>query len=219
MQFLRDIPLVKIDHKFLLHEGIVSDYLRLQQAASNAGISLDIVSSYRDVARQVHIWDQKWLGKRPLFDRAGKRLNPIALSSKEKLKAILVWSALPGASRHHWGTDMDVYDAPAVTATGNDLQLVVEEYQFGGPCHRLNQWLSDNIESHGFYRPYNADIGGVAMEPWHISHKTQSEACSALVTQDALAQLIKDLDIQGKSVILENMDWIYPQFVLNLGVT
>ncbi|MCZ8486094.1 D-alanyl-D-alanine carboxypeptidase family protein [Vibrio lentus] len=30
-------------------------------------------------------------------------------SEQQKLSAILRWSALPGASRHHWGCDFDVF--------------------------------------------------------------------------------------------------------------
>ena len=34
--------------------------------------------------------------------------------SASECDAILLWSALPGASRHHWGTDFDVFDRAAV---------------------------------------------------------------------------------------------------------
>ncbi len=33
-----------------------------------------------------------------------------ALSDLEKCKAMLRWSAVPGASRHHWGTEIDIFD-------------------------------------------------------------------------------------------------------------
>jgi len=38
------------------------------------------------------------------------------LRASEKIASILRWSALPGTSRHHWGTDLDIIDAKALTA-------------------------------------------------------------------------------------------------------
>ncbi len=39
------------------------------------------------------------------------------------MQAILRWSALPGASRHHWGTDIDVYDRGCSSGAAYALQL------------------------------------------------------------------------------------------------
>ena len=41
------------------------------------------------------------------------------LSPAERIEAILRWSALPGASRHHWGTDLDLIDAHAIQPGGH----------------------------------------------------------------------------------------------------
>ena len=38
------------------------------------------------------------------------------------------WSAIPGSSRHHWGTDLDVYDAAAVTPD-YQVQLTPQEWK------------------------------------------------------------------------------------------
>ena len=43
---------------------------------------------------------------------------PAPLAPDALIETILLWSALPGGSRHHWGTDVDVFDAAAV-APGN----------------------------------------------------------------------------------------------------
>ena len=52
------------------------------------------------------------------------------------MAAILVWSALPGASRHHWGTDLDVFDR-AVQPPGEPLELLARHYEPGGRFERL----------------------------------------------------------------------------------
>ena len=65
----------------------------------------------------------------------------------------MLWSALPGASRHHWGTDFDVYDKAKIESTGKKLELIPEEYEDNGPCALLSQWLFNNAEKFGFYFP------------------------------------------------------------------
>lgn len=213
MEALQNLPLVRFEEKHLLHEAILSDFLRLRQAARNAGVSLDIASSYRPIERQLLIWNEKWSGKRPLLTRAGTPCDASLLSDKQKLDTILIWSALPGASRHHWGTDIDVYDAPKVAESGQKLQLVPEEYLPGGPCGQLKRWMNDNLEAMGFYCPYATDNGGIAYEPWHISHRAQSEKFANTLTCDALAEVISKLDILGKSTILENLEEIHQRFI------
>ena len=212
-----EIPLVALNDHHKLHKDVVEDFVALQNAACSAGVSLDVASSYRSIERQLLIWNNKWQGKRPLYDRNGELLNAAQLNDKEKLMAILTWSALPGASRHHWGTDIDVYDAPAVESSGQSLQLIEAEYQTGGPCFALENWLQNNLENFGFYRPYQTYRGGVAAEPWHISHRLQSDKIAAQLNKESLIRLILDLDIEGARVIIEHIDWIWQCFVLNKG--
>jgi hypothetical protein len=97
----------------------------------------------------------------------------------ERLHAILRFSAIPGTSRHHWGTDLDVYDTAAV-APDYQLQLSLQEVEPGGVFDPLHCWLDDKMavgESHGCYRPYAIDRGGVAAERWHLSYAPLAFAC------------------------------------------
>lgn len=215
MELLENLPLVIVDKHHKLHEAVVVDFLKLQQGAKKAGVSLDIASSYRPIERQLDIWNQKWTGQRPALDRNGNVLNMSRLSDTEKLDAILIWSALPGASRHHWGTDLDVYDAPAIALSKQPLALVPEEYTSTGPCGRLKRWMNDHLETHGFYCPFAGGNDGVAFEPWHISHIEQAAAFQEALTPSTLAQLIRSLPIQGKQVILDNLDEIFARFIVH----
>jgi LAS superfamily LD-carboxypeptidase LdcB len=87
-----------------LHPRTATAALALREAAAADGIDLTIVSSFRDFARQEAIWNAKYRGERPLLDRQERELDAARLDVRERVDAILLWSALPGASRHHWGT-------------------------------------------------------------------------------------------------------------------
>ncbi len=106
---------------------------------------------------------------RPVLDTHSQPLDISQLSEGELCEAILHWSALPGASRHHWGTEIDVYD-PLRIPTGQTLQLEPWEYEAGGYLAELNDWLTENMSTFDFYRPFTAIDAGVAYEPWHISY-------------------------------------------------
>src|SRR5689334_23981641 len=118
----------EVDHssgtgKCPLHNEVAAPYLAMRAAAAVEGIDLVAFSGFRDFDRQLGIWNGKFRGERPMQDRAGKPIDTLGLSPAERVTAILWWSALPGASRHHWGTDFDVMDAAAMPA-GYKLQVV-----------------------------------------------------------------------------------------------
>ncbi|MYM64330.1 M15 family metallopeptidase [Pseudomaricurvus sp. HS19] len=157
----------------LVHRQVLEPLQRLHRRAQAAGFELTLASGFRSFERQMSIWQRKLRGELPLLSRTGERLDVDALSPDEQLQALLRWSALPGTSRHHWGTDFDIYDAAAVPA-GYHLQLVPEEYTGDGPFAPMTQWLQQAVASdsgEGFFFPYAEDIGGVAPEPWHLSYR------------------------------------------------
>src|SRR5690606_24944631 len=101
----------------VIHRDAGAALRGLRAAARADGIELEIVSAFRPFERQLTIWNEKYLGIRPLLDRHGNPLDASRLDERARVEAILVWSALPGASRHHWGTDIDVIDRSAVEAS------------------------------------------------------------------------------------------------------
>jgi hypothetical protein len=149
-----------------LHPAVASAFVALKADALLAGFDLSIASSFRSFERQCLIWNDKVTGLRPIYDDLGRQLETQELGAQELLHAILRYSALPGTSRHHWGTDLDVFDAAAIPE-GYQLQLSPEEVAAGGLFDALHCWLDERMaaeQSHGFYRPYNVDRGGVALE-------------------------------------------------------
>jgi LAS superfamily LD-carboxypeptidase LdcB len=128
----------------------------------------------------------------------------------------LHWSALPSASRHHWGTDMDVYD-PTLLPKNQTLQLQKSEYLEGGYFSELAHWLSENIQKFGFYLPYRNDQGGVAQEPWHISYFPLADKFLSQLDLHLISETIKAHSVQGQSLIQQELPTIYKQYICNIS--
>ena len=210
-----DAHLVTIQNHYL-HTNIVNDFVALQSAAASAGFDLCIASSFRDFNRQSAIWNAKFSNKRVVLNKAQQAVELNSLSDIEKCTAIMLYSALPGASRHHLGTDLDIFDKSAVS-DDYELQLTPDEYQHGGPFAELSQWLDTHLAEFGFYRPYQHDLGGVAPELWHISHIAQSEQLMRHLSVEVLHNCIKESDLLGKNAILTHLPALYERFVLNVS--
>jgi LAS superfamily LD-carboxypeptidase LdcB len=198
-----------------LHNEVVAPFLAMRAAAAADGIDLVAFSSFRDFDRQLAIWNGKFRGERPMQDRAGIPLDALQLAPAERVAAILWWSALPGASRHHWGTDFDVLDARAPPA-GYKVQVVPAEYLAGGPFHRLTTWLDANMHAFGFFRPYTTDRGGVAPEPWHLSYAPVAGRAQEALSMDTLRAVLAASDIEGKAEVLASLEPNYSRYVVNV---
>ncbi|MGL5030573.1 MAG: M15 family metallopeptidase [Aeromonas sp.] len=186
----------------------------MQAAAAQAGFNLQAASSWRSFERQLAIWNGKWHGERPLLDAACQPIDALQLSDEARLHAILRWSALPGTSRHHWGSDLDIYDPNALPAN-TKLALEPWEYEQGGWFADLSQWLDAHMGEFGFFLPYAKPLGdacGVAYEPWHISFGPES--LSQRLDPAALALCLQQADIEGQSAILANLDDIMARYLL-----
>lgn len=200
---------------FLVHPEVRNDLLALKQAADGAGFNLNIASGFRDFERQLMIWNRKMTGAATILDTQSQPLAPETLSEQDKVFAILRWSALPGASRHHWGSDFDLFDRDALPQ-GEALQLEPWEY-FNAHQRPFYLWLKENLAQFGFYFPYQEDNGGVAIEPWHISHRATAQRCLNHLTLDVLHKEIESSAIIGKQVVLDNLETIYNQYITNLS--
>ena len=196
-----------------LHYAAATSFLAMRDAAAQSGIDLVAASSFRDFDRQLAIWNAKWRGERPLLDRAGLPLDAASLDAGARIDAILCWSALPGGSRHHWGTDCDVIDAAALPQ-GYRVQLVPEEYAPGGVFARLTPWLDENMGRFGFYRPYASSHCGAGVEPWHLSYWPVADEALQALTLPVLRRAVAASDLLGKEQVLERLPEIYTRFIL-----
>ena len=203
------------DIRCSLHREVVGPYLAMRAAAGADGIELTAFSGFRDFDRQLVIWNGKYRGERPMQDRNGKPLNALSLSPAERVDAILWWSAMPGASRHHWGTDFDVMD-PSVLPAGYRLQVIPSEYEPGGPFERLTAWLDAHMHAFGFFRPYTTDRGGVRPEPWHLSYAPVAHRAQQSFSIDGLRAVLAAAEIDGKEQVLESLARNFASYVVNI---
>ena len=199
----------------VLHAAAVAPFLALRDAASRAGFDLVPVSSFRDFGRQRAIWNAKFAGERAALDRQGRPVDIAALDEGERVETILLWSALPGASRHHWGSDIDVADG-RVMAAGYQPKLLVEEYRRGGPFAALSAWMEGNLRRYGFYRPYTRRGRGVQPEPWHISYAPVAKPALARMSVRLLTDAIRGAGVAGETAILERLPSIRERYLLDV---
>jgi LAS superfamily LD-carboxypeptidase LdcB len=199
----------------MLHSAVVNAFLGMRQGASGAGIDLLPVSSFRDFEHQRRIWNAKFRGERPALDRSGRPSDISRLTPEERVEMILLWSALPGASRHHWGSEVDIVDG-GVVAGGYEARLERPEFMRGGPFAALSHWLGRHMRRYGFYQPYTRAGKGVQPEPWHLSFAPVSRRALSSLTVELLAAAIEGAAVEGKAVILSRLPSIHERYVLGV---
>ena len=156
-------------YKMYLKKETLDAFSKMQEAAKKDGISLTIASATRNFNYQKNLWNNKW--------------NSFTLDGLEKFKKILEYSATPGTSRHHWGSDLDINAA-------------TPEYFKTEKGAEVYEWLNKNASLFGFCQPYNAKgpdrPTGYNEEKWHWSYLPISRT----LTRD-YSNLIDEKNING----------------------
>jgi LAS superfamily LD-carboxypeptidase LdcB len=199
-----------------LHPAAAQAFLQLRAEAAKCGIDLTPASTFRDFDRQLSIWNDKYYGRRPLLDAAGRPLDAKQLSDQQIVEAILLWSALPGASRHHWGTEIDVIDQAALPA-GHQPQMVPQEYRAGGVFEQLGRWIPQRCADFGFFLPYDVDRGGVQPEPWHLSYAPVSNPALGALTVEVLEAALCEVQIAAAGVVRRQLRSIHSRYVARVA--
>lgn len=128
-------------------------FKRMHAAAKKDGVTLRIISSTRTFAQQSAIWNGKWA-----------KFAKAAPAPADRSRKILEYSAMPGASRHHWGTDIDL----------NDLNNPA--FEKNGAHAPVYTWLREHAHEYGFCQPYSAGRPyGYNEERWHWSYMPLSK--------------------------------------------
>jgi len=199
-------------HHFLQAQAMKA-FQGLQQSAVKHGFNLQPASSFRDFARQQLIWNSKFNGERKVHDDAGDALDLTHLDDWQKSQAILRWSALPGASRHHWGTEIDIFD-PDLLPQGQSLQLEPWEYEQGGYFFELSEFLTENLPHFDFNLPFMQMPAEkkIGREPWHISYMPLAEKAKQLFSAEVLLQAWEKEEIGGKATLQQHLLQIFEQY-------
>jgi zinc D-Ala-D-Ala carboxypeptidase len=141
-----------------IRKDVQAAFVRMWEAARDSGITLTILSGTRNFWYQKQIWEAKWTGARRV---GGENLSQAVPDPAERALRILRYSSMPGTSRHHWGTDVDL----------NDFN---NSYFAAGPGLKVYQWLSEHAADYGFCQVYSAKGEarpyGYEEEKWHWSY-------------------------------------------------
>ena len=205
--------------KFFVHQQMLHDFLKLKQSAKKDGFDLQVASAFRSYDRQLKIWNAKALGEKQLLDDQERPLDFSQLSPTQIVFAILRWSALPGCSRHHWGSDIDIFDANKQSAS--DVKLLPSECIGTGPAAELHSWLDIQLSQNkafGFFRPYKTDQGGISPERWHLSYYPISRRVIDVYTFSVFKKNILESEVVLKEVILEHADEIFQRFMMSFDL-
>jgi LAS superfamily LD-carboxypeptidase LdcB len=148
---------------FLLRKEAAEAFMTMQVDAAKAGFQLYSESSYRSYQRQEEIWTGKY-----------QRFINEGLAPMDAIRKIIEYSTIPGTSRHHWGTEVDIIDK---SRERPEDPLLREHFEKGGVYEELKTWLDENKEKYGFYEVYSSQYGrrGFHYEPWHLSYKAISQ--------------------------------------------
>ncbi len=198
-----------------LHTHVIAPFRNLRRAAAADGFDLVPASSFRDFARQLEIWNGKYHGTIALYDASGQPIDVTRLSPEARIDAILLWSALPGASRHHWGTDLDLIDRRAVP-DGYRVRLSPEEFAPPGPFAPLAAWLETNAPRFGFFRPFRGVLSGVRPEPWHFSFAPVAEPARRRLCAELLRDTLREADLAGREQVLSRIEELHARYVAGI---
>jgi len=213
---LDEVNLCEVDG-VSMHRDCVSHWRQLQQLGASAGFDIQIASGYRSFGQQLQIWNEKVQGLRPVLDEREKPVNVGALTEPQVVSSILRWSALPGASRHHWGSELDVYERSLLPGDYR-LALTVAETRGSGILAPFYAWLDKQFkggEFSGFCRPYfeNRECY-VADEPWHLSCIEVARRYEKALDKDRLLAFYRGCDeLLLRDQVVRNFDEIYDRYI------
>lgn len=142
-----------------MHRETAVAFQKMKLEAAKENIDIELVSAYRSFQRQKEIYETKYK------KYTGQGLKPL-----DAIEKIIEYSTIPGTSRHHWGTDIDIIDGNAKPRPKSVLQP--ELFHGEGPFCKLKDWLTENANSFDFYEVYTDDANrkGFKYEPWHFSY-------------------------------------------------
>jgi len=158
----QDFTLIRAEHAdregMYVRKEAYEAFQKMYDHALKDGHRLIIRSAARNFNYQKGIWERKWKGETILSD--GTKASDIS-DRKGRAKKILLYSSMPGTSRHHWGTDID-------------LNSFNNEYFKQGAGGKIYDWLKTHAATYGFCQPYTDKASGrtgYEEERWHWSYQ------------------------------------------------
>lgn len=151
-----------VGNGYLLRTEASNAFIKMAKSAKMDGIVLQAVSSYRSFDQQVVIWNRKY-----------NKYESQGLKGLEVIDKITQYSSLPGTSRHHWGTEMDLIDGSKKIPSD---PLNEKHFLGKGIYAPMKKWMDAHASDFGFVEVYTnqAERTGFKYEPWHFSYSPLS---------------------------------------------
>lgn len=177
---------------YQLRKEVNDAFLTMKKAAYGDGIDLKVISAFRSFDRQRGIWERKY---QSYTDDQG--MKPL-----EAIDKIVEYSTIPGTSRHHWGTDIDMVDG--YRKVEGDV-LVPAKFAEGEPYADFKKWMDQNSKTYDFHLVYTDTPGrrGFKYEPWHYSYAPISKPMLAEFRKKNIMQLLQAEDFYGSEHFTE----------------
>lgn len=164
---------VRIEDKYTNKQNVYLDksayksFLKMYESAYKDGFKLLIVSATRPFEYQKRIWERNWAKRENIIDPVERALD------------ILKFSSMPGTSRHHWGTEID-------------LNVLENSYYDTGEGKKIFDWMNENANRFNYYRAYTEGRPyGYQEEKWHWSYKPVSKVYTRYAEENMKDDLIK----------------------------
>lgn len=144
-------------------EALVKFREMAAQLCRDTGLSISLFSDNRTAAEQRSIWAGKRASAGAMAAERGCTLAPSGAARERSIATcILKYNSMPGSSRHHWGSDVDINSAE-------------NSYWNGATGKKIKTWLDANAEKYGFCQPYAGKAAGLRKagyndEAWHWSY-------------------------------------------------
>lgn len=187
------------DGIYYLRKDTYEAFVAMHTAAAADGVRLQIISATRNFDRQKSIWEAKWSGARLLEGR--EKAPEVYPDPTDRALAILRWSSMPGTSRHHWGTDMD-------------LNRLTNAYFAEGEGLKIYEWLQAHAAEYGFCQPYSPKGEerpyGYNEEKWHWSYLPVAQQLTELARRELRneqingfegAETAQSIDVKTKYIL------------------
>ena len=174
------IPIKYADREGMyMRADAYSAFEKMYTEAIKDGVKFQIRSAARNFTYQKGIWERKWTGATKLSD--GTDISKDIAEPIDKALKILEYSSMPGTSRHHWGTDID-------------LNSFNNEYFEKGAGKKIYTWLINNASTYGFCQPYTAKgpnrPNGYNEEKWHWSYQPVSQGITDYAEQNMQNEMV-----------------------------
>lgn len=163
-----EIPMKYADRSGMyMRKEALEAFVKMYDAALLSGVNMQIKSATRNFDYQKGIWERKYTGETILSD--GTNVAKDISQVEDKCLKILEFSSMPGTSRHHWGTDIDI----------NSFN---NEYFDQGEGKKVYEWMLEYASSFGYCQPYTPHSldrpHGYHEEKWHWSYMPISRELS-----------------------------------------